>query len=231
MKYSSVVEGIFIQRVNRFVAEVSIDGKIELVHVKNTGRCKELFIEGSKVFLEPSSHEQRKTKYSLVAIMKGEELINIDSQVPNQVVFEAFSENLWLQERFSGITVLRREVKYGESRFDIYYETKEKKGFIEVKGVTLFEDGIARFPDAPTSRGAKHLRELRESLAEGYESYVLFLIQGKGIEYFEPNDKTDPEFAKALREAYDAGVGVLCFDSGVSCDGIVLNKPVEVKMK
>lgn len=231
MKYASIVEGTFIKRDNRFIAQVLIEGKCETVHVKNTGRCKELLIEGSKVFLEPSSNEQRKTRYSLVAIMKGQELINMDSQVPNQVVAEAMGENPYLQEKFEQLTLVKREVKYGDSRFDLYYETASKKGFIEVKGVTLFEEGVARFPDAPTSRGAKHLKELQKSLLDGYESYVFFLIQGSGIHRFEPNEKTDPDFAKALQEANEAGVGILCFDSCVSKDGIELNQPVEVNIK
>jgi len=230
MKYKQVVEGRFIQRLNRFVAEVEVDGSIQKVHVRNTGRCKELFIEGARVFLEPSDKPERKTKYSLVALYKGDLLINIDSQIPNYVAKEALTRNKDLMEILGNISYVKSEVTYGSSRFDLYYENQEKgcKGFIEVKGVTLEENGYSRFPDAPTSRGLKHLKELIKSVEEGYKSYVLFVIQMKHVKAFSPNTVTDPKFSKCLYEAKEAGVGVLCFDAVIEHDSIVLDKPVKL---
>ncbi len=230
MRYHQVIEGKFIRRLNRFIAEVEVEGQVETVHVKNTGRCKELFIEGVRVFLEPAKNPDRKTRFSLVALYKGDLLINIDSQIPNAVAFESFENNTYIQKLFGKVTFLKREVTYGKSRFDLYYENDEtgKKGFVEVKGVTLEENRESRFPDAPTLRGVKHINELVESLREGYESYILFVIQMKGVDSFRPNDRTDPKFGQALRMAAEEGVGILCFDSIVRPDSIVLDKPVKL---
>ena len=232
MKYDKVVEGKFLKRLNRFIAEVELDGEIIQVHVRNTGRCMELFIKGVRVFLEPAKNPDRKTKYSLVALYKDDLLINIDSQIPNYVAREAVLTNPYLKEIFGEVTYLKNEVTYGTSRFDLYYENdiKGTKGFIEVKGVTLEIHGMVRFPDAPTSRGTKHVLELIKSMNEGYQSYILFLIQLSPAAYFTPNNETDPKFAKALKMAKDAGVGILCFDSIITPDSIVLNKPVEVRV-
>ncbi len=232
MEYLDIVEGKFIKRLNRFVAEVNIKGIIEKVHVKNTGRCEELFIEGIKVFLEPAKNPDRKTKYSLVALYKKDLLINIDSQIPNYVVKEAMTINPHLIKQFGEITFLKSEVTYGNSRFDLYYENSQlkTKGFIEVKGVTLENHGKVKFPDAPTVRGTKHLNELIKSVEEGYKSYVFFVIQMKGATEFSANYVTDPKFANALIKAQEAGVGILCFDSVVKRNSIVLNEPVNVNV-
>lgn len=227
MKYKNMVEGTFIKRINRFIAEVIVDGQIERVHVKNTGRCKELFIEGKKIFLQKSDNPDRKTKYSLITIYKGDMLVNIDSQVPNKVIYDAI-ENKEI-EGFDDVVELRREVTYGKSRFDLYFKRENgAQGFIEIKGVTLERDGYATFPDAPTERGAKHVRELTEALKEDYESYVIFLIQLKPVSYFTPNALMDPNFSETLINASKKGVHVLAFDSEVESDGISIGRPVPV---
>ncbi|MCH4888609.1 DNA/RNA nuclease SfsA [Acidaminobacter sp. JC074] len=225
MKYNQIYEGKFIKRVNRFIAHVDINGQVEVVHVKNTGRCKELFIEGRKVFLQKSDNPNRKTKYSLIAIYKDEKLINIDSQVPNQVIYEAI-ENGQIHG-FDQLKYIKREQTYGNSRFDIYYETESHKGYIEVKGVTLENDGIAMFPDAPTVRGTKHVRELIKGQKEGYKNYIMLLIQMKEVHYFKPNHITDPDFASALKEAKEAGVTIKCYTSTITEDSIEILKEIE----
>lgn len=226
MKYEHIVEGVFIKRINRFIAEVLINGMETLVHVKNTGRCKELFIKGAKVYLEKSANPNRKTSYSLINIYKNDLLINIDSQVPNAVVYEGILSGK-VKALVDTIT-LKREVTYGKSRFDLYYETPTHKGFVEVKGVTLETNGIARFPDAPTDRGRKHIYELMEGLSQGYTNYIFFLIQMNGIESFAPNWDTDPKFAEALIAAKDSGVEVLVFNSLVDKDSICINKNINL---
>jgi sugar fermentation stimulation protein A len=233
MTYDKVVKGRFIERLNRFIAEVDIDGNIEKVHVKNTGRCKELFVEGVDVYLEPAKNSDRKTKYSLVAVVKGDRLINIDSQIPNAMVYEAMTTNPYLIEEFGEVTFLKRETTYGKSRFDLYYENENQgtKGFIEVKGCTLEEDDYVRFPDAPTTRGTKHVNELKDSLKDEYKSYVFLVVQMEGVKEFSPNIDTDPQFSKALLEAHEAGVVILCFDSLVTPNSIVVNEPVPVSFE
>jgi sugar fermentation stimulation protein A len=233
MKYDVVVQAIFIQRINRFIAEVELEGHVIQVHVKNTGRCAELFIKGVTVYLEPAKNPDRKTKYSLVAIIKNGILINIDSQIPNAVAQEALENNFYFKEMMGEVTYIRREVTYQKSRFDIYYENEHTgaKGFIEVKGVTLEEEGIAMFPDAPTLRGTKHIRELMDSVREGYQSYILFVIQMKGVHVFKPNNRTDPAFSKTLMEAGKNGVKILCFDSIVTPDSILLDQEIPVEFK
>lgn len=203
MKYKNIVTGKFQSRPNRFIAMVDIDGKVETCHVKNTGRCKELLLPGAEVYLEKSGNPNRKTAYDLVGVKKGKVLINMDSQAPNQAVKE------WLEKEvyFKNITYLKPECKYGNSRVDFYLETaEERKIFIEVKGVTLEEEGVARFPDAPTLRGIKHMKELEQAVQQGYEAYILFVIQMKGIKWFEPNDRTHPEFGDTLRQVAKNGV-------------------------
>lgn len=171
MNYEGITEGIFLERINRFIAKVIIDGQEELVHVKNTGRCKELFIKGAMVYLQKSTNPMRKTKYSLISIYKNNMLINIDSQIPNSVVYEGIVQKKISE--FKELLNLKKEVTFGNSRFDLYYETKRNKGFIEVKGVTLENKGISMFPDAPTSRGNKHVLELIKATEEGYKNYIL----------------------------------------------------------
>lgn len=229
MRYQKIVEGRFIKRINRFIAEVEIQGVIEKVHVKNTGRCKELFIEGQKVYLEPSSNPDRKTKFSLISIYKGPLLVNIDSQVPNKVIYDAILNKEI--EGFDDLVTLKREVTYEQSRFDLYFKRDNgKEGFIEIKGVTLEEDGIARFPDAPTTRGTKHVNELTKAVTEGYDSYVIFLIQLKPIKYFTPNSITDPDFSDALKSAHENGVTILAYDALISKTGIEIGKSIPVKL-
>ena len=231
MKYENIVGGTFLDRPNRFIAYVEVDGKKETVHVKNTGRCRELLQQGNKVYLSIADNPNRKTKYDLIAVEKRREeketlLVNMDSQIPNDVTEE------WLRKGilFSKKARVRREVKYGNSRFDFYIEDGERKAFLEVKGVTLEEDGIASFPDAPTERGIKHIRELMQCLQEGYEAYILFVIQMKEITKFRPNDKTHPAFGEALREAQKAGVKIMAVDCLVTAESIETDAPVFVKL-
>lgn len=221
MKYKNVVKGTFIERPNRFIAKVDIDGNIHTVHVKNTGRCKELLIKGATVYLAKSDNRERKTLYDLIAVEKKREnkeplLINMDSQVPN-VVAEEF---LIKGNLFSENAIIKREVTYKNSRFDLYIEDNGKKSFLEVKGVTLESDGIAMFPDAPTIRGVKHINELISAIADGYEAYILFVIQMKGVKLFKPNAKMHKEFADVLSFAKKNGVKVLAVDSIVTKDSI-----------
>lgn len=232
MKYEDVVKGIFVKRENRFIAKVLMNDIEEIVHVKNTGRCKELLIPGVEVYLESATKLERKTKYSLITVKKGDRLINIDSQVPNKVVEDALKEGKLCLPGISGeITFLKREQTYGASRFDLYFETKEGKGFIEVKGVTLENQGVARFPDAPTQRGEKHVRELVKAREEGYLAYVVFLIQMGGVTKFEPNYDSDMKFAKALKQAVEKGVVVVAVDSYIGCDRIQIGDFIPVDLE
>lgn len=229
MEYGKMVEARFLRRVNRFTAFVELNGQEEMVHVKNTGRCKELLLEGARVFLEEADKEGRKTKYSLISVYKGETLVNMDSQAPNQMAAEALAEGKITE--IGEVDFLKREVKYENSRFDLFYQKGEKKGFIEVKGVTLEENGIAKFPDAPTERGAKHLRELIKAKEEGYEAAVLFVIQMQGFKAFQPNEERDRNFTEALREAAAAGVRVLAYDCRVEVGSVIIENKISVKLK
>lgn len=224
MRYSSTIKGKFISRPNRFIANVEIDGQATVVHVKNTGRCKELLAEGATVILSEGKNPLRKTKYDLIAVYKGDMLVNMDSQVPNDVAYE------WLLESnlFSKNAIIKREHTYGKSRFDIYVEDGKRRAFIEVKGVTLENDGVASFPDAPTERGVKHLLHLIECQNDGYEAYIFFVIQMKGVYAFVPNDKTHKEFGDALRLCKQKGVSILCYDSIVTEDSIKISDPVSI---
>lgn len=226
MKYESIRQGTFIERPNRFIARVLINEKVETVHVKNTGRCREILIPGVKVILERSKNKERKTAYSLIAAYKGETLINIDSQAPNQVVYEALKQGQL--PCFGNPARIVREVRFGNSRFDLYYENESDKGFVEVKGVTLERDGTALFPDAPTKRGAKHLLELAEAVKSGFKANVIFLIQMKKPDRFRPNTIMDPEFTESLRLARDGGVGIMAYDTVVREDSLIMGEPVEV---
>ena len=228
MEYGKMVEARFLRRVNRFTAFVELNGQEEMVHVKNTGRCKELLLEGARVFLEEADKEGRKTKYSLISVYKGDVLINMDSQAPNQMAAEALAEGKIIE--IGEVDFLKREVKYENSRFDLFYQKGDKKGFIEVKGVTLEEDGVAKFPDAPTERGAKHLRELIKAKEEGYEAAVLFVIQMKGVQEFRPNEERDKTFTETLREASEAGVKILAYDCRVQVGKIYIDQKVLVNL-
>ncbi len=226
MKYKKVVEGRFISRPNRFIAYVEIDGKAETVHVKNTGRCKELLTDNATVYLSVSDNPERKTKYDLIAVNKGELLINMDSQIPNDVC------ERWLKKGFlfSEKAIIKREYTYKKSRFDFYIEDGERKIFLEVKGCTLENNGIASFPDAPTERGIKHIKELISALDDGYEAYIFFVIQMKGVTEFRPNDITHKAFGDALREAKSKGVKILAYDSVVTPDSIEIDREICVNL-
>ena len=229
MRYNDVIEAEFVKRPNRFIAEVIIDGRPESMHVKNTGRLKELLVEGVRVILEKSKNPSRKTQYSLIAVYKGREIVNIDSQAPNLAAYEALASGVITE--IGEPDKVRREVKYGNSRFDLYYEKNGQCGFVEVKGVTLDVNGTARFPDAPTERGAKHVRELIKAHEEDYECSVLFVIQMKNIKSFEPNYNTDPEFSKELKRAFEAGVKILAYDCITDVNSMLIDKKIEVKIK
>lgn len=224
MKYANIKEGIFIERVNRFIAYIDVDGKVEVCHVKNTGRCKEILVKGCKVFVQEFDSKIRKTKFDLISVYKGNRLINIDSQVPNKM----FSEWVKLGNLFKDIKVFKSEVFYKNSRFDFYVEYEDKKAFIEIKGVTLENEGVVLFPDAPTSRGVKHLKELVSAREEGYEAYVIFIVQMEGVKYFTPNYETHKEFGDTLSFCKNNGVNILAFDSVVLKDEIYIKDSVKV---
>ena len=223
MRYTNMIPGTFLSRPNRFIAHVEIEGQTEIVHVKNTGRCRELLPGGAEVWCQKSDNPARKTKYDLITVRKGSRLINMDSQAPNLAAKE------WLASGGLGeIKNLRAETKHGDSRFDFSFTKDGKQCFLEVKGVTLETDGVCAFPDAPTERGAKHLRGLTEAVKEGYGGYVLFVIQMANVTYLHPNDATDPEFGRALREAAANGVEVLAVDCDVTVEEMKIHSFVPV---
>ena len=225
MHYPNMVSGIFLARPNRFIAHIEIDGIEEVCHVKNTGRCRELLPPGAKVWCQISDNPARKTKFDLITVRKGHRLINMDSQAPNAAARE------WLSSGGLGpIGDLRPETRHGDSRFDFSFTKDGKPCFLEVKGVTLETDGVCAFPDAPTERGTKHLRELTQLAREGFGAYVLFVIQMADVRYLHPNDVTDPAFGAALREAAATGVQVLAYDCHVTPDSMTLRHPVSVKL-
>ena len=225
MRYENMVSGIFLARPNRFIAHVMIDGQEEVCHVKNTGRCRELLPVGARVWCQKSSNPNRKTKYDLIAVQKGHRIINMDSQAPNIAAGE------WLRGGGLGeLTELKAESTHGDSRFDFSFLLDGKRCFLEVKGVTLENDGVCAFPDAPTQRGVKHLRGLTAAAKEGYGTYVLFVIQMADVKYLQPNDVTDPAFGAALREAAENGVTILAVDCAVTEDEMVIRQPVLVKL-
>ncbi len=220
MIYKNIIEGKFISRPNRFIANVELNGKTEICHVKNTGRCKELLQPGARVFLSESDNPQRKTRFDLIAVYKENILFNIDSQAPNKVFCEWLKES----EYFENITHIKPECFYHKSRFDFYFEYNGKKAFAEVKGVTLENNGIFMFPDAPTERGVRHLNELCDALDEGYEAYAVFVLQAQGATSFMPNAETHPQFAEALYNAKQKGVKILCLDCNVTPDSLKISK-------
>ena len=223
MEYGKMVPGVFLARPNRFIAHVEIDGQKEICHVKNTGRCRELLPPGAEVWCQESGNPARKTKYDLITVRKGERLINMDSQAPNAAARE------WLLAGGLGeISELRPETVHGDSRFDFSFTKDGKRCFLEVKGVTLENDGVCAFPDAPTERGAKHLKGLARAAGEDYGAYVLFVVQMENVRYLHPNDQTDPAFGKALREAAEAGVQILALDCKVTPGTMILNESLPV---
>ena len=225
MRYGKMVPGTFIARPNRFIAHVEINGNTEICHVKNTGRCRELLPPGASVWCQVSDNPNRKTKYDLITVRKGSRLINMDSQAPNAAAKE------WLLSGGLGpVEDLRAETVHGDSRFDFSFTLDGKPCLMEVKGVTLENDGVCAFPDAPTERGVKHLKGLARSVREGYGAFVLFVIQMPDVKYLHPNDATDPAFGAALREAAEAGVTVLAMDCAVTPDTMEIRLPVLVRL-
>jgi len=228
MRYRNIVSAIFIERPNRFIAICDINGQTVKAHVRNTGRCRELLIKGVKVYLEVSDQEKRKTGYTLIAVEKGDRLVNIDSLAPNKVVLENLQNGKLVFPDLGKPKHIKTEKQFSDSKFDIYLETGDNKAFVEVKGVTLEEDGIALFPDAPTERGIKHMKELIKAVNEGYYAYIIFIVQMKGVSSFSPNVRTHPEFGVELNNAYKSGVHILCFDTVIEADSITLADPVPV---
>jgi sugar fermentation stimulation protein A len=226
MIYLNIHEGTFLSRPNRFIAQINLDNTVVIAHVKNTGRCKELLVSGVKVVLQKTNNPERKTMYDLIAVWKNNRLINIDSQIPNKV----FLEYLQSGQHIGGITFLKSEVKHGNSRFDFYVEAGKRKIFLEIKGVTLEENGVVMFPDAPTERGVKHLKELIMCTKEGYEAQVVFVIQMKEALCFMPNNKTHRAFGEALVAAKKAGVTIIALDCIVTESKIVIHKSVPIKL-
>lgn len=233
MRYEHIVPGTFISRPNRFIAHADVDGEAVVCHVKNTGRCRELLVPGAAVYLQDFGPNAagRKTRYDLIAVEKqrpdGTLLINMDAQAPNKVFAEWAGAGSFRPK----LTLLRPETVYGASRFDFYYEAEGGvRGFVEVKGVTLEEDGRALFPDAPTERGVKHLEELARSVKEGYAAHVCFVIQMAGMTAFSPNDTTHPAFGEALRRAADAGVDAFAVECAVTPETLEIIGPVDVRL-
>ena len=225
MHYENMVPGIFIARPNRFIAHVEIHGQTEVCHVKNTGRCRELLPQGARVWCQRSDNPNRKTQYDLITVKKGDRLINMDSQAPNIAAKE------WLLSGGLGdISDLKPEYTHGDSRFDFSFLLDGKRCFLEVKGVTLEDDGVCAFPDAPTERGVKHLKGLTRAAKEGFGAFVLFVIQMPDVKYLRPHDERDPAFGAALREAAENGVTVLAMDCGVTEDTMQLRLPVLVRL-
>ena len=223
MKYSNIVKGKFISRPNRFIARVDIAGVEHTVHVKNTRRCKELLVPGCTVFLEKADNQNRKTLYDLIAVIKGDRVINMDSQAPNAVFRQ------WIKKQLP-TAVVKREITYKDSRFDCYIETETDKIFVEVKGVTLEENGYVRFPDAPTERGIKHINGLMDAVNNGYKAAVFFVIQMEDVISFSPNYDTQPRFVQALKNAEAAGVKILAYSCKVTPDSLEIDKPVPVTL-
>ena len=222
MKYSNWAEGTFLSRPNRFLAHVEYEGRTEICHVKNTGRCKELLLPGARVILHRPGTPGRKTEFDLIGVQKGDRLINMDSQAPNKIAGE------WLQTL--GFSKIQPEKTFSRSRFDFYLEKGNKKIFAEVKGVTLEQEGLALFPDAPTERGVKHLQELIQCKNLGFEAWMIFIIQMKGICSFSPNERTHPEFAQTLREARERGVWLTALDCEVTEDTVTARRSVPIQL-
>ena len=226
MTYDNIHEAVFLDRPNRFIAHILLNGQKQVCHVKNTGRCRELLLPGAEIFVQHSANPARKTAYDLIAVRKGERLINMDAAAPNKVFGQ------WLSAGGPGYVpeLIRPECVHGDSRFDFYFEHGGRKAFAEVKGVTLEEDGVVRFPDAPTERGVKHLHGLIRCVQEGFEAWAVFIIQMKGVKYFEPNRATHPEFAEALAQAAQAGVKLIALDCNVEKDSLNAADPVAIRL-
>lgn len=227
MIYENILPAVFVDRPNRFIAHVELNGRLEVCHVKNTGRCRELLIPGCRVYVQHQSSPTRKTAYDLIAVEKGERLLNMDANAPNRV----FNEYVRAGRFLRGWSVIRPETTHGDSRFDFYLESPGHRLFAEVKGVTLEDDGVMRFPDAPTERGVKHLEGLARCVQEGYEAWAVFVIQTEDVRWMEPNRRTHPAFADALRQAAQAGVHLLALDCHTEPDRLEICRPVEIRLR
>jgi len=227
MIYENILPAIFVDRPNRFIAHVELNGRLEVCHVKNTGRCRELLIPGCRVYVQHQPSPTRKTAYDLIAVEKGERLLNMDANAPNRV----FNEYVRAGRFLRGWSVIRPETTHGDSRFDFYLESPGHRLFAEVKGVTLEDDGVMRFPDAPTERGVKHLEGLARCVQEGYEAWAVFVIQTEDVRWMEPNRRTHPAFADALRQAAQAGVHLLALDCHTEPDRLEICRPVEIRLR
>lgn len=226
MKYTNIISAKFISRPNRFIAEVEIKGKREICHVKNTGRCKELLTPGAQIYVQYADSAARKTKFDLISVIKGDKLINMDSQAPNKVFGEWVESGAFV----ANITKIKPECRYKNSRFDFYIESGERKIFAEIKGVTLEENGVVMFPDAPTERGVKHINELCECIKDGYEAYIFFVVQMEDCDYFKPNRATHSEFAEALLKAQEAGVQIKAMNCTAAPGELEIDDYVEVRL-
>lgn len=227
MIYENILPAIFVDRPNRFIAHVELNGRLEVCHVKNTGRCRELLIPGCRVYVQHQPSPTRKTAYDLIAVEKGERLLNMDANAPNRV----FNEYVRAGRFLRGWSVIRPEMTHGDSRFDFYLESPGHRLFAEVKGVTLEDDGVMRFPDAPTERGVKHLEGLARCVQEGYEAWAVFVIQTEDVRWMEPNRRTHPAFADAMRQAAQAGVHLLALDCHTEPDRLEIRRPVEIRLR
>lgn len=227
MIYENILPAVFVDRPNRFIAHVELNGRLEVCHVKNTGRCRELLIPGCRVYVQHQPSPTRKTAYDLIAVEKGERLLNMDANAPNRV----FNEYVRAGRFLRGWSVIRPETTHGDSRFDFYLESPGHRLFAEVKGVTLEDDGVMRFPDAPTERGVKHLEGLARCVQEGYEAWAVFVIQTEDVRWMEPNRRTHPAFADAMRQAVQAGVHLLALDCHTEPDRLEIRRPVEIRLR
>ena len=227
MIYENILPAIFVDRPNRFIAHVELNGRLEVCHVKNTGRCRELLIPGCRVYVQHQPSPTRKTAYDLIAVEKGKRLLNMDANAPNRIFGEYVRAGRFLR----GWSVIRPETTHGDSRFDFYLESPGHRLFAEVKGVTLEDDGVMRFPDAPTERGVKHLEGLARCVQEGYEAWAVFVIQTENVRWMEPNRRTHPAFADALRQAAQAGVHLLALDCHTEPDRLEIRRPVEIRLR
>lgn len=230
MIYNNIVKALFKNRPNRFIAECDINNENVIVHVKNTGRCRELLVKDTEVYLEYFPDTERKTKYDLITVNKMGRLINMDSSAPNKAVYETLQTGKDILHINEPLTYIKMEQKYKQSRFDVYAETKNNKIFAEIKGVTLEENNIVMFPDAPTERGVKHIMELIDAKENGYNTYIIFVIQMQNPAYFTPNYKTHAEFGKALQYAQSKGVNILAYDCIITENSIDLNNQIDIKL-
>lgn len=226
MNYKNIRKAVFLTRPNRFIAHILLEGKEEICHVKNTGRCQELLTPGAEIYVQEIDEIKRKTKYDLISVYKGQRLVNIDSQAPNKLFRE------WAEKRqfFGEDAIIRSEYTYGQSRFDFYVESGARKILVEIKGVTLEEHMMALFPDAPTQRGVKHIQELQQALVNGMEAYLVFIIQMQGVHFISPNWRTHPAFGYALIQAEKAGLKIMALDCQLGEDWIEAREFVEVRL-